>query len=165
MKCQMCGKKPAKVHFTEMKDDEVRQLRLCERCAEERGYTKMDENHGYALPDFLGQMADETLPGELSKGSSAGCPHCTMTYTEFKETGRLGCSECYEVFRLPLAPLLKRIHGTDRHSGKSPAGVSEVKNREAEMRVLKRRLEVSIQSEDFEEAARLRDQIRTLEQE
>ncbi len=164
-RCQMCGERPAKVHFTEMKDDEVKQLRLCEQCAEERGFTKMDEKVSYSLPDFLGGMADENLPGERQAATGAGCGGCGLTYSEFKKTGRLGCSECYDIFRAPLAPLLKRIHGTDQHTGKTPAGKGVTRSRRDEIRSLMRDLEESVRLEDFEQAALLRDKVRTLEQE
>ncbi len=163
MKCEICGERPAKVHYTEMKDDEVRQLRLCERCAEEKGLTKLDGKYSFSLPDLLGGLADDDLPGEKPQGPSIGCPCCGLTYSQFKATGRLGCSECYDVFHAPLGPLLKRVHGADTHTGKTPPGRSRPRSEEAELRTLKLQLEEAIRHEDFESAATIRDRIRALE--
>ncbi len=161
MKCQICGKQPAKVHYTEMKDDEVIQLRLCEQCAQEKGFTKIEAQTDFSFSGILGGMTDEAMPGEEEEDSPVGCTQCGLTYRQFKSSGRLGCGGCYQTFAIPLRPLLKRIHKSDRHIGKT-VGEPKIAQSRREIRELKKSLNECIDREDFEEAATLRDRIREL---
>ena len=77
--------------------------------------------------------------------------------------GRLGCGDCYEAFKAQLGPLLKRIHGADRHVGKIPLRIGKTVKDTRTLQELKMKMERAIQTEDFEEAAKLRDKIRELE--
>jgi protein arginine kinase activator len=101
-----------------------------------------------------------------------------MTYEDFKKIGRLGCGECYRTFRESLTPLLKRIHGATQHTGKVVlAALSEPKEpavkssskasarspKTADIDALKEKLKKAIENESYEEAARIRDQIRSFE--
>ncbi len=129
MKCQICSEREARVHYTEMKDDEVRTLRLCEQCAEARGFTKMEKKPEFSLPDLLAGMAEDKFAGTETEAAPLTCERCGLTYPEFKKTGRLGCGECYEAFAAPLLPLLKRIHGSENHVGKVPAASRETDRR------------------------------------
>jgi protein arginine kinase activator len=86
-----------------------------------------------------------------------------MAYSEFKKIGRLGCGECYHAFKKYLAPLLRRIHGSSQHTGKSPLKVTKIFKKKADLQELRMRLQQAVVEENFEEAARLRDQIRELE--
>jgi len=165
----LCGKKEATVHLTEIVNEESRELHLCESCAREKGPPEIQD---FALAGLLAGLADfgtkleEGAPGRLA------CPRCKMTYEDFRKGGRLGCGRCYETFHRYLAPLLKRIHGSTQHVGKRPefgkasAPAEEAKGAEApveELSRLKEQLAKAVASEQFEEATRLRDQIRALE--
>lgn len=171
MKCDVCGAREATVHYKEIKDDRTEELHLCPECAEERGFggagrgeEKTEEKPPFTIPGFLGGMADaDDLDDEEGEGAPAACPRCGLTYGEFKATGRLGCSACYQALKKPLVPLLKRIHGNERHAGKMPEGPGEEHRRTQEVRMLKRRLARLVEREAYEEAARLRDEIRALE--
>ena len=77
--------------------------------------------------------------------------------------GRLGCGDCYEAFKKQLTPLLKRIHSADRHVGKVPLTVGKTVKDTRDLQDLRIRMEKAIQFEEFEEAARLRDQIKEME--
>jgi len=160
MLCDICGKKEATVHITEIINDKVTKLHLCEECAKEKG-TEMEEHFG--LSDLLAGLADlgSTMPPEVTE--SIKCPSCGFTYQDFKKVGRLGCSECYEAFKKQLAPLLKRIHGSDRHVGKVPLMVGKTVKDTRTLQELKMKMEKAIQAEEFEEAAKLRDKIKELE--
>ena len=98
-----------------------------------------------------------------------------LAYDDFKKLGRLGCSECYSFFHENLSVLLKKIHGSNRHYGKSPKGfLAEAKGMAESLKVLdkpvdalldlRNKLQHAIQCEDFEKAAEIRDNIRMLEQ-
>jgi len=163
MKCEVCGEREASVHYKEMMNDQIRELHLCERCAEERGFGS-SPGEDFSISDLLGSMAEDESAEVQAKGGAIVCPRCGLTYPEFKASGRLGCSDCYLAFRLPLIPLLRRIHGSDRHAGKLPHGTGEAHRRMQEIRMMKRRLERCVEREAFEEAADLRDRIRGMEE-
>ena len=164
MLCDICGKNPATVHLTEIIDEQMNELHLCEDCARAKS-TAMEQQFG--LSDLLAGMADfQKSSTEKEEVIIAKCPSCGLTYADFKKIGRLGCGECYNVFRKYLAPLLKRIHGSNQHIGKTPLKVkttSRVYKKEADLQELKNQLQQAIQREAFEEAARLRDMIKEIE--
>ena len=160
MLCNICGKKEATVHLTEIVNEKITKLHLCEECAKEKG-AEMEEHFG--LSDLLAGLADLGPTTEPSIIEAIKCPSCGFTYQDFKKVGRLGCGDCYEAFKKQLAPLLKRIHGADRHVGKIPITVGKTIKDTHTLQELKIQMEKSIQAEEFEEAAKLRDKIRELE--
>ena len=170
MFCEVCKKKEATVHLTEIINDKVTKLNLCEGCAKSKG-TEMEEHFG--LSDLLAGLADFGTGRAADKETKLKCLKCGMSYMDFKKTGRLGCGHCYSAFEENLMPLIKRIHGAVKHCGKEappkaggvkapkPA-VSKVKS-EPGLEDLKARLHRAVKLEEFEEAAILRDKIRRLE--
>ncbi len=161
MTCDLCGKTEATVHLTEIINDQTRELHLCEVCAREKGEKAAQD---FGLADLLAGLADFSAKTEQGAKAPLACAHCGMTYEEFRKTGRLGCGRCYESFYQVLAPLLKRIHGSIQHIGKTPAKLKRKAPRGPEDLVrLKERLKKVVASESFEEAVQLRDQIRALE--
>ncbi len=154
MLCQACGKNEATVEFTEIVNDEVKQLHLCDACAKKKGIEM--EQH-FSIADFLAGLSE---PGT----GVMKCDKCGMTFDEFQKIGRFGCADCYLAFRENLRPLLKRIHGSTKHTGKSAKGRgADGPDKRAEISVLKQRLQLAVDREEFEEAAKLRDRIRDLE--
>jgi protein arginine kinase activator len=160
MTCEVCGKREATVHLTEIINDKVTKLNLCENCAKDKG-TEMEEHFG--LSDLLAGLADLGATTEPEVLETIKCPSCGFTYKDFKKSGRLGCGDCYEAFKKHLVPLLKRIHGSDHHTGKIPLMVGKTIKDTRNLQDLKARMEKAIQTEDFEEAARLRDKIKSME--
>lgn len=160
MLCDVCGKKEATVHLTEIVNDQVTKLNLCEDCAREKG-AEMEEHFG--LSELLAGLTDMGTTVEPEIAITTKCPNCGLTYQNFRKIGRLGCSECYEAFKKELAGLLKRIHGSDRHVGKVPLKGGKTIRDTRTLQDLKLQLEKAIQTEAFEEAAKLRDKIRDLE--
>ncbi|OGW78827.1 MAG: hypothetical protein A3I73_00810 [Omnitrophica bacterium RIFCSPLOWO2_02_FULL_45_16] len=161
MLCDICAKKEATVHLTEIVNDQVTKLNLCEDCAREKG-AQMEEHFG--LSELLAGLTDIGTTVEPEVAITTKCPNCGLTYQNFRKIGRLGCGECYEIFKKELGPLLKRIHGSDRHVGKIPLKGGKTIKDTRTLQDLKMRLEKAIQTEEFEEAAKLRDKIRDLEQ-
>ncbi|MDD5043985.1 MAG: UvrB/UvrC motif-containing protein [Candidatus Omnitrophica bacterium] len=160
MVCDICGKNQATVHLTEIIDDQMSELHLCEECARKKSQ-QMESQFG--LADLLAGLAEFGKPQE-EKGESVKlkCPNCGMTYENFIKMGRLGCSECYYAFKKYLVPLLKKIHGTSQHVGKAPHKLTRVVKAapQDEMQVLRDKLQKAVEAEEFEEAARIRDQIK-----
>jgi len=159
--CDNCGSKPATVNLTQIENNEMSSYHLCEDCAAEKGLEATTEPSSSPLPDFLAQIGDEPREEEDSGNE---CSFCGLTFAAFRETGRLGCPHCYETFEAHLRRLLRRVHGGTKHVGKiylpPDPTVSEI---EKQMEGLRRRLNRAVEAEDFERAAELRDQIRSLE--
>jgi len=160
VKCDICGKNESTVHLTEIVNDEVTKLHLCEECARKKG-AEMEEHFG--LSDLLAGLADLGGDVETKVSQTVKCSECGLSYQSFRKMGKLGCSACYEAFKKQLAPLLRRIHGSDRHLGKVPTKIGKATDDAKRIQELKLKMEKSIQFEEFEEAARLRDEIKTLE--
>ena len=158
MLCDICGKKEATVHLTEIVNNQITKLHLCEQCAKEKG-AEMEEHFG--LANLLAGLVDLDQPLETVKEKKIQCPFCGLTYNDFKKIGRLGCGRCYEAFKTYLGPLLKRIHGSDIHLGKVPHKKGKAaKAKKIDVEELKKRLRRAVELEEFEEAARLRDEIK-----
>ena len=163
MVCELCKQVQATVHLTEIINEQMTELHLCEACANQKG--AQVESH-FGLSDLLSGLADFSKTHEPEESApSKACDSCGMTYDDFRKVGRLGCATCYPTFKRSLGTLLKRIHGSPIHLGKSPSKLTKsTRTGKAELTDLKRKLERAVQHEEFEEAARLRDQVRLLEQ-
>ena len=171
MLCDICGKKQATVHLSEIVDDHMTELHLCEDCAREKG-AQMEKHFG--LSDLLAGLTDMEVQLEPHVEEKLKCPNCGMAYQDFRTIGQLGCGECYKAFKKNLLPLLKKIHGSIQYFGKTPVlsvGInSKTQTAKAKtisqaqaLQELKTKLQRAIQMEEFEEAARLRDKIKELE--
>ena len=157
MFCNVCHKNEATVHLTEIIDNQITELHLCEECARQKG-AQMEQHFG--LADLLAGLADLGQQFEVVGKTESKCPNCGLSYEDFRRIGRLGCSECYHAFKDSLGVLLKRIHGSTQHLGHAPLKKAEEVKKQSEIDVLKSKLERAIKMEEFEEAASLRDKIR-----
>lgn len=161
MLCDLCGKNQATVHLTEIVDNQMAELHLCEECARQKS-VQMEQQFG--LADLLAGLAEFEKPQEEKEIIKLKCPNCNLAYADFKKIGRLGCSECYNTFKRYLNPLLKRIHGSTRHVGKAPLKLAgKTERKKTDVQELRERLAKAVEQEEFEEAARLRDQIKELD--
>ena len=162
MLCDICGKNGATVHLTEIIDEQMNELHLCEECARQKS-AQMEQQFG--LSDLLAGMAEFGKPDSKEREALAAikCVNCGLTFADFKKIGRLGCGECYNSFRRYLGPLLKRIHGSGQHLGKAPFKVTRVLKKRTDLQELRAKLQKAIEEEAFEEAAKIRDQIKELE--
>lgn len=159
MLCQLCKQREATVHFTQIINQQKTEMYVCEQCAGESGKLKIDLNmllSGFMGSGSLSGIADAPVHAVKCKG-------CGMSIEEFNKTGRLGCSKCYEVFGDSIQAMLKQIHGNVKHHGKIPAGVSDSIKQARELEVLKAKLSRCIQTEDYEQAAIIRDKIKAIE--
>ena len=161
MQCDVCAKKKATVHLTEIVDEQMSEMHLCEDCAREKS-VQMEQQFG--LADLLAGLADFGKQTKDAEKVKLQCPHCMLNYEDFRKFGRLGCSECYRSFREQLTARLKKIHGSNQHLGKSPLiiSITPIENTEG-LTELREQLQQAIHDEDFEKAAMLRDKIRELE--
>jgi protein arginine kinase activator len=156
MLCDVCKTNTATVYLTQIVDGNMKKVNLCEACSKEKG---VSDPTGFALADLLlglgeNQQVEQTIAVEH-------CPVCGFTQADFKKTGRLGCSACYETFEEALTPILKAMHKGTQHVGKSPTRLSVA--RADRLKELERSLHDAVSREDFESAASIRDEIRHLE--
>ncbi|KAB2667996.1 MAG: excinuclease ABC subunit B [Verrucomicrobia bacterium] len=161
MVCQLCKQKEATVHLTQIVENQVKNVDLCEPCAKQKG---VNDPTGFSLADLLlglGASQEIEQAGD-AKGAELKCETCGFTQAELKKTGRLGCAECYTVFADVLDTLLKGMHKGTQHKGKVPAAIRETVTRESGLARLVADLQSAVSREDFESAARLRDEIKTL---
>jgi len=159
--CDHCGKASATVHYAEVVDGRLSVWALCEHCAHERGVaTSFPSFAGPLVGILMGLLEDETLE---ETPPDAACDECGMTYGDFRRTGRLGCAACYGRFATELEPLLRRIHGSAAHQGRSPSGGEARLTRSEELRRLRADLRRAVFREEYERAAELRDAIRSMQ--
>jgi protein arginine kinase activator len=158
--CEACGTAPATVHLRRVNAGEEVEVHLCLACSREQGVEPEAIEEGSLFVDPLTLMF-RSLKG--TEGGEIACPRCGLLFSRFRETGRLGCAGCYETFLGQLEPLLRRVHGATRHTGKVPIREGVEYERSARLRRLNEELERAIGSEDFERAAELRDMIQGLE--
>jgi protein arginine kinase activator len=156
MQCSICKEKPATVHLTQIVGDKMQKLDLCEDCAKAKG---VNDPAGFALADLmLGLGASQEIE-QSAGGTELKCHRCGFTQADFKKSGRLGCPECYKTFAEGLGNLLKTMHKGTRHVGKAPETMRASENADR-IKQLQKKLEKAIESENFEEAAQLRDEIK-----
>jgi protein arginine kinase activator len=160
MLCDQCGERDASVHLTTIVDNEVRQQHLCEKCAAERGVETTVSVPQHPLSVFLHEAQQQAAPA-LEGGK---CTFCGTTMSDFRATGRWGCSHCYAVFEPSMRELLRRVHGNAKHAGRAYAPPAPMLDEHSTiLGELKDRLRRAIESEQFEVAADLRDKIRVME--
>jgi protein arginine kinase activator len=159
MKCQKCAK-AATLHITEiLGEEQIEELHLCEECAHKYLYEPQQKQQtGIKTAPSSGEDADE--PAVLNRQ----CEVCGLKFVDFRNSGRLGCPHDYQAFRDELAPLLENIHGETRHCGKTPRRLPQNKQTQSELMQLRKQLTSAVNKEAYEEAAKLRDQIRRLEE-
>jgi len=152
MNCEHC-ENPATVHVTHVANGKVVKSHLCEACA---------AKHGVA--QTIGSLAD-TLLGPASPtltSRTLACPSCGLSLRKFQKEGRLGCSECYEVFSREIQGVLSSLHEATGHVGRVPKRLHREPGPVVRLARLREQLTDAVRSEAFEEAARLRDEIREL---
>ena len=165
MLCDNCKERDAIINLTQVEHDSKVTLHLCEQCAQQKGV----ETGGAVLKSPLGNFL-----GALGKGAAlvpaaadgVRCPACGSTLRDFRDSGRLGCDQCYVSFDAHLRDLLRRLHGSSQHVGEryetagESGGESDPRGRLLELKAQLRR---AVEGENFELAAELRDRIRVLE--
>jgi len=158
MVCDSCRERDAGVHLTQVVDGAVTQVHLCEKCAADKGVETTVAAPKTPLTSLLQTVQQQVTTGATDQ---ARCSFCQASYKDFRASGRLGCARCYSTFEPQLRDLLQRVHGATRHSGRqygSPA--PEQLQRASTVLELREQLRRAIELEQFEQAARLRDQLK-----
>lgn len=186
MKCDMCDNE-ATVFLTQIVDGKMTQVNLCDKCSKEKGVT---DPTGFQLADFLlGNAAQKKTRQSSAEDDTLACPECGFTRAHLKKIGRMGCPECYLTFGDDMDNMLRAMHKGTRHVGKvpgrqvsapvpspkaerptpaapvappsppAPAPVSPKKK----LADLKAAIDLAVMEERYEDAARLRDEVKAIE--
>ncbi len=149
--CQLCKKNNAEIKCVIVVDGVRTEKRVCQECARKAGIVEQNKMNRKRTRDIITRTDSEN---ELF------CPGCKLTYSLFLKTGLLGCSQCYSTFSAALTDILKGIHSASYHKGR---GLGEENT--FDVAQLKWKLSEAVRQEDFESAARLRDEIKLIEKE
>lgn len=195
MLCQNCNKNEAQVRYTQIINGEKTEMLLCEQCSKKLGIDYMDFNMPINFSSFFGDLIDNYNQSYIGMGDNSQilkCDVCNMTYGEFIQTGKFGCSNCYDVFENKIDLLFTRIHGNNQYLGRKSKvsnnkmeGVKKddhvylrenenVKNnginsskskteKQTKMEKLQEDLKLAIKEERYEEAAKIRDEIKKMD--
>lgn len=164
MLCQYCGKREATTHIKKIVNGEAAQVDLCPACAARLGYGGMFPGMGLGLSDFLGGFLGER-GREEKRGQAQRCPQCGCSFEDIAESGMAGCAQCYQTFRSRLMPSIARIHGKARHVGKAGQSAGAQVKARSRLDTLREELNQAVSEQNFERAAQLRDEIKSLERE
>ncbi len=158
MLCEKCGINEATVRFVKIENNNQTELHLCQSCAQ--GYTGFSV--GLDLENILSSLFQEGPLRSKIRQKEKTCELCGRTLADVQKSGRLGCSQCYETFRDELNPVLRRVHGSVNHNGKIPAKGYAKLRLGRKIEEAKKKLQECIRTENYEQAAHYRDEIRRL---
>ena len=175
MLCDNCKNRQANVKYTQVINGVKKEMNLCEECSQKLGITNnwsMPIDFSSFLGDFMSDYTQAFSP-LLTDTKSIKCSKCNRTYDDFIETGKFGCDHCYDVFSNNIDSLLKRIQGSNRYIGKriKNSNIKDEKNeiiiddKKEKIRKLKLKIKELEKLEKYEEAAKVRDEIKKLESE
>lgn len=166
MLCQNCGKNEATTHLKQIINGDMAESHLCSDCASHLGYSDVFSGFGLNLSEFFGSLLGDMMPS-LSAGNAPRCAKCGTAFSDIVRDGKVGCAECYRTFYDKLLPSIQRIHGKIKHSGKisqsAPADV-KVETKEEKIEKLKAQMNDAVAKQEFEQAAKIRDEIKALEE-
>lgn len=174
MLCEKCKKRTATVFYNENINGKTRSFSLCGECAaklREKGEIEEVTSMLNSFADPFFDLQEDLfggffgIPSQKMISTQKKCTDCGYTYADISKKGKVGCPNCYTVFKDELMPLLRSIHGTTTHSGTIPARHRAKQERNERLKLLKKQLQEAIQKEDYENAATLRDEIRQLQAE
>lgn len=181
MLCDNCGKREANVRYSENINGRKKELHLCEECSKKLGIENMDFNMPIDFSSFFGGLLEDFGTNDFmplfNEVKQLKCDNCGYTFEDIVNTGKLGCENCYSVFENRLDPIIKRIQGSNKHVGRTgkiiDSKISEkINNKDSKtennkdvskVEKLQNDLKKAIKEEKYEEAAKIRDEIKKLE--
>ncbi len=143
-------------------------MHLCEECARELGVMDEFSFEPFSVDSLFGNLLGAGAAALNSLSGVDRCTYCGTTLNDIVNSGRVGCSNCYDKFERKLAPSIEKLHGKVKHIGKSVSYTEEASKEKAEpeekseLEKLKAELKLAVQEQRFEDAAVLRDKINEL---
>lgn len=170
MKCNHCGKNEANTHYKKIINGKKEEMYLCDECAKELGVMDEFSFEPFSMDSILGDSFFGNLlgAGASAFNSLAGidrCTYCGSSFNDIVNSGKVGCSHCYEKFEDKLTPSIEKLHGRTKHIGKNVSYEAENDEQPNEIATLKAELKQAIQEQRFEDAAVLRDKIKSITEE
>lgn len=159
MKCEECGINEANMHFTTIINGKLKERHICNECASKN--ENIDITDPFSMHKLFTSLID-SLQGDKTKGENLKCDNCNLSYEEFKQSGKFGCTHCYENFSSKLDPLFKGIQGDNLHKGKIPCKKIKEVSKEREIQELEEELKLAVELEEYEKAAVIRDKIKNI---
>ena len=182
MLCEKCGEKEANVRYTQIINGVKKEMHLCDKCANELGIGNMSMNFDmpFDFSNFFGELLNEYNDGfmpTIALPKTLKCDKCGLSFDDFVDNGKFGCPSCYDTFEERIDPILKRLHGSNRYIGRNAKkinpenelNIDKTKEKKEEVKEenkidsLKLKLKEAIKEEKYEEAAKIRDEIKKLE--
>lgn len=166
MLCESCKKNQATVFYEENINGQKRSLALCAECAsamKKEGEFAQGSNALFSLPPFHDALFGG-LFGQSAPAPKKTCPACGASYSDLRQTGKVGCPECYTTFGDELRETIRTIHGNVKHVGRAPSRTRKDREKQTRLTELREQMKSAIGEENFELAAKLRDEIRALEE-
>lgn len=171
MICQECSQRPATLHFTKIVNGEKTEVHMCDKCAQEKGESYLGQggdvfsfNHLLSGLLNIDTIFQQNKANAFAQTAEVRCKTCGLSFKEFAHAGKFGCADCYKTFNGQLDPILKRVHGGNTaHTGKIPARIGGTIHLKKQLQELRQTMKGYIEQEEFEKAAEIRDQIRSLE--
>lgn len=148
--CDACGQGQATVYVVDLINGASTQRYICNQCAVKMNIVPQHFQIENIFKEIL-------APFQKQQIEDVKCGDCGMTYSGFKKNLRFGCAHDYDLFN--VSAMLNQIHGTDKHVGKSPKSRPDYTKIRGELQT---KLDTAVKSEDYESAAKLRDQIKLL---
>ncbi|WP_123054757.1 UvrB/UvrC motif-containing protein [Clostridium sp. JN-1] len=172
MLCESCKKNEATVHITKIINGVKKELNLCEKCANENGEFNFVPQIDFFSAPFTFQNVLSGMMDYIGNSNNTAqynfnvtCSNCNLNFEEFKRTGLVGCSNCYKNFGSTLIPIIKRVQGNLEHTGKIPKRVGKNLIHKNKLLELKNELQKCIDNEEYEKAAKIRDEIKEINKE
>jgi protein arginine kinase activator len=158
-KCDLCNKS-AVVHEVTVRNGTKKEVHLCESHAREAGIVMPGQQ---PINQLLTQFVISQASKSAAKPAIKACPGCGLTFAQFRQTGRLGCAQCYVAFEQELTPLIERAQsGGGAHCGKAPGRGGATLEQEILVKRLARELDQAVAAEQYERAAQLRDRLTSM---
>lgn len=157
MLCDNCGKKQATVRYEENINGEKKVVNLCKECSNKLGILNMN-----FMDNMFMSFFDEPVSIGIDTAKEKICPKCGYSFSDYANTGLLGCHACYDTFKEKLEPVLHKLHGKTCHvMSKEDKNIIKPNNKLEE---LQEKLKMSIEKEEYEKAAIFRDEIKKLKE-
>ncbi len=175
MLCENCKSNSATFHYTHSENGNVTEAHLCPECAKKLGLSTSASIMGEGLfsgksifDEFFGGSFSSFLTGaphsQPTSAKQAICPRCGMSEREFRKNGKFGCSECYNTFSDLCKAVLQKLHSSSEYKGKLPSGICENASTERKIEKLRNDLQSAVEAQEYENAAKIRDAIKLLEE-
>ena len=166
MLCEKCGKREAEVHVKQVFNQQVRECNFCRECAKESGHMDILKNSFDGFFSFngddLNMFFNPLLKKDKNDARQERCPGCSRLYKDFAGSAKAGCAQCYTTFFAQMTDIISGFHHSLEHTGKIAKNAGKDAKKRNMINKLKLKLEEAVKNEEYEVAAKLRDEIKSL---